>query len=195
MKEEKKGLFIPLNIQMFAEGDGETQEQPEPKTYSQEEMDKIIAERDKLKNANDALSRENAEHKRKEKAQLSDEEKKKQENEEKDKILEETKKELLSIKMSKELLVLGFEDSTVDEIIKSYTTLDGVEFAKSLSKNIKALIENVRKEEQDKFQKSSQTPPASTSGNDGIDPYVKKYVESKNNTNNTTKAREMYLKR
>ena len=62
-------LPLPFNIQLFAD-DGNVGGVETPKTYTQEEMDKIISERDKYKKANDDLSKENADYKRKQKEKL-----------------------------------------------------------------------------------------------------------------------------
>lgn len=186
MKE--KFNLLPLNIQMFAEGeDGGSEETP--KTYSQEDMDKIIAERDKLKQANDNLSKENADHKRKAKEKLSEEEKKAQAQQEKDKQLEEAQKELLSIKMSKELVLAGFDDKTTNDIIESFNAGDNVEFAKTLAKCINSLVDKVRKEEKEKFQQGAKVPPSgSGKQKSGLDPQVERYINRKTSSNS---AREM----
>ena len=69
-----KKQIIPLNIQLFAEDDGNG-DGGTPKTYSQSDIDKLNAELEKFKKANDNLSKENAEHKRKAKEKLTEEEK------------------------------------------------------------------------------------------------------------------------
>ena len=56
----KKRNLLPLNIQMFAENenvDNGGASEETPKTYSQEEYDKIIAERDKFKKSIDNLTK------------------------------------------------------------------------------------------------------------------------------------------
>lgn len=68
MKETKK--LMPLNIQLFAEGgtnDGGQGNDPTPKTYSQEDIDKLTNEIEKYKKSIDSLSKENADHKRRQK--------------------------------------------------------------------------------------------------------------------------------
>lgn len=188
----KKRTLIPLNIQLFGDDDGNggTNDNP-PKTYTQEEMDKLIAERDKYKKANDDLSKENADYKRKAKDKLSEEEKLAQEQKEKDTALANAQKELLSIKMSKEFMVAGFDEKSINEILESFNKGDSVEFAKFLSKQILTLVENVRKQEKENFQKSSVVPPTG-SGNGartGLDPVIEKYINSRNSNSNS--AREM----
>ena len=188
MKDNK--LLFPLNLQLFADDGGDNGGNGgQPKTYTQEEFDKLIAERDKFKKANDDLSKENANYKRQAKDKLSEEEKLAEERKEKDKILEETRKELLSIKMTKEFMNTGFDEKTISSIIESFNSGDSVKFAKDLSTHIKALIDNVRKEEQTKFQQSSTTPPANGGRSSGLDPMVERYISSKNSNSNS--AREM----
>lgn len=177
--------LLPFNIQLFAEGEGENGGSETPKTYSQEDFDKINAELEKFKKANDNLSKENADYKRKAKDKLSEEEKKVQEQKEKDKQLAEAQRELLSIKMSKEFMIAGFDEKTTNEIIESFNKGDSVEFSKTLSNCIKTLVDNVRKEEKENFQKGAKVPP-SGSGNirSGLDPQVERYINKKANSNN-----------
>lgn len=184
-----KKQLIPLNIQMFADGEGGVGNDT-PKTYSQEDYDKLNAELEKFKKANDNLSKENAEHKRKAKEKLSEEEKLAQAQKEKDEALANAQKELLSIKISKEFIVAGFDEKTTENLVKSFTEKDGVEFAKDLSLHIKTLIENVRKEEQLKFSQSSTIPPnGSGKKQSGLDPIVEKYINNKKS--NSSKAEEI----
>lgn len=189
MKEKK---FIPMNIQLFAEqepnnddGNGGNGTQ---KTYSQEEFDKLVAERDKYKKANDDLSKENADYKRKAKDKLSEEEKLAQAQKEKDEALANAQKELLSIKMSKEFMVAGFDETSTNKIIDSFNKGDSVEFAKTLSQEIKNLVENARKQEKENFQKSSTLPPNGSYNKNGLDPVVERYINNKKT--NTNSARE-----
>lgn len=182
---EKTNKRMPLNIQLFAEGGegGQGGEPNTPKTYTQEEVDKINAELNKIKKANDDLSKENAEHKRKAKEKLSEEEKIAQAQKEKDELLANAQKELLGIKMSKEFLVAGFDEQTVNSIVASFAEDDAVQFAKTITGCIKKLIENVRKEEQVKFQQSSTVPPTGSGKQSGLDPVVEKYINKKTTSN------------
>ena len=185
MKKTKR--LMPLNIQLFAEGgeDGQGGEPDTPKTYTQEEVDRLNAEIEKIKKANDNLSKENAEHKRKAKEKLSEEEKIAQAQREKEEALAAAQTELLQIKLSKEFLVAGFDEETVNTLVKSFTQEDGVQFAKTITNCIKKLVENVRKEEQVKFQQSGTQPPTGSGGSkSGLDPRVEKYIQTKNTNNN-----------
>ena len=185
----KKRNLLPLNIQLFAENeDGNGGNGGTPKTYTQEEFDKLIAERDKYKKANDDLSKENANYKRQAKDKLSEEEKIKQAQEEKDKLLADTQKELLSIKVSKEFISAGFDEKSTEAIIESFNKGDSVEFVKTLATHIKTLVENARKEEKENFQKSAKIPPSGSGKTSGLDPQVERYITKKSSNNS---AREL----
>lgn len=174
MKKTKE--LLSLQIQLFADdGDGDS---GTPKTYTQEDIDKLNAEMEKIKKANDNLSKENADYKRKAKEKLTEEERIAQAQKEQNELLANTQKELLGIKMSKEFIVAGFDEETVNKIVKSFSEEDGVQFAKTIASCIKTLVENVRKEEQTKFQQSSVVPPAGSGkiGN-GLDPTVERYIK------------------
>ena len=195
MKENKK--LFPLDLQLFANDglndggtNGGTNEIP-PKTYSEDEYNKLLTEIEKQKREKDKYSKELADLKKKEKDKLTEEEKLIEEQKARDEELEKTRKELLTIKMSKELMNIGFDEKTINTILESFSKGDGVEFAKTLSTHINILIENVRKEEKTKFQQNSTTPPTGNNGGriNGLDPVVERYIQNKNT--NTNKAREM----
>ena len=192
MKEKN---LLPLNIQMFAENedvvDNGGGSEETPKTYSQEEYDKIIAERDKFKKSIDNLTKENADFKRKQKEKMSEEEKIAEDQKEKDRVLQETQKELLGLKLSKEFMIAGFSEETTSLLIESFTNNDSVEFVKTLSKEIKNLVENARKQEQESFKQNGALPP---SGNQtsGMNSMVEKIIKERNSSN-SNKAREYYL--
>lgn len=167
----------------------EKNNQDQPKTYSEDEYNKLIEEIDEYKRVKDNLSKEIADYKRKAKDKLTEDEKKEQERLEKEEALANVQKELLSIKMSKEFLVCGFDETTTNTIIESFNKGDSVEFAKTLSNEIKKLVENVRKEEKENFQKSSILPPNGTHPNKtDKDPLLDMYLAKKKSQN---KAEEM----
>lgn len=176
--------ILPLNLQLFSEGGD-----PEPpKTYTQEEYDKLLQEVEKQKKEKDKYSKELSDFKKKEKEKLTEEEKLIEEQKLKDEELSNTKKELLTIKMSKELMTIGFDEKTITTILESYNKGDGVEFAKTLSTNILTLIENVRKEEQTKFQQSGVTPPnGGGKVTSGLDPVVERYINNRNSNKNVAR--------
>lgn len=193
MKENKN--LLTLDLQLFA-NDGSNEggttggnENP-PKNYSEEEYNKLLAEIEKQKREKDKYSKELADLKKKEKDKLTEEEKLIEEQKARDEELEKTRKELLTIKMSKELMNVGFDEKTINTILESFNKGDGVEFAKTLSTHINTLVENVRKEEKTKFQQSSITPPNGSSNiPSGLDPNVERYINNRNTNGN--KAREM----
>lgn len=190
----KKNLKLSLgkNLQLFAEG-GEGGDSGETTTtFTQEEMSKIQAELDKQKKEKDKYAKELAELRKLQKDKLSEEEKKAQEQKEKDEEFVKMQKELLSIKISKEFMVAGFDENATKKIVETFTNGDSIEFAKEISNQIKLLIENVRKEEKTKFQQSSIIPPSGNMKENGLDPIVEKYINSRS-FNNTNKARDMIL--
>lgn len=189
----ERNLLRLKGIQFFADDEGtEKDEADKAKTYSQEEFDNLKNEMEKMKRANDKLSSENADYKRKAKEKLSEDEKKLQEQKEKDEELENTKKELLSIKLSKEFMVAGFDEEQTNELIESFNDNNPVEFAKTLSKKIKELVDNVKKSMQEEFNKSSKIPDTSKKKSEsGIDPIIEKYINKKTATND---ARKQILK-
>lgn len=191
----KKRNLLPLNIQMFAENedvvDNGGASEETPKTYSQEEYDKIIAERDKFKKSIDNLTKENADFKRKQKEKMSEEEKIAEAQKEKDRVLQETQKELLGLKLSKEFMVAGFSEETTSSLVESFNNNDSVEFIKTLSKEIKNLVENARKQEQESFKQNGTLPPNGKQTS-GMNSMVEKIIKERN-LSNTNKAREYYL--
>lgn len=191
---EKRNL-LPLNIQMFAESedvvDNGGGSEDTPKTYSQEEYDKIIAERDKFKKSIDNLTKENADFKRKQKERMSEEEKLAEAQKEKDRVLQETQKELIGLKLSKEFMVAGFSEETTSSLVESFNNNDSVEFIKTLSKEIKNLVENARKQEQESFKQNGTLPPNGKQTS-GMNSMVEKIIKERNSSN-TNKAREYYL--
>lgn len=173
MFTEEKKRPLRLDIQLMAEDGGEDNGGKEtPKTYTEEEYLK-------LKKAFDDTASELSKAKKSAKEKLTEEEKLAQAQKEKDELLASTQKELLGIKMTKELLVAGFDETTCNVLIESYTKGDSVQFAKDLSTNIKTLIDNVRKEEQTKFQQSGKIPPNGNNNNDTKYDYIKELVPKK----------------
>lgn len=130
-----------------------------PKTYSEEEYNKLIQERDKFKNSIDKLTSENADYKRKAKDKLSEEEKLIQAQKEKDEALLSAQKELLGIKLTKEFMGCGFEETICEQLVESYHKGDIVAFTKDLKTNINTLVENKLKKYKELAQKNSTYPP------------------------------------
>ena len=88
-------------------------------------------------------------------------------------------------------MIAGFSEETTSSLIESFTNNDSVEFVKTLSKEIKNLVENARKQEQEFFKQNGALPP---SGNQtsGMNSMVEKIIKERNSSN-SNKAREYYL--
>ena len=90
-------------------------------------------------------------------------------------------------------MVAGFSEEQTNELIESFNDNNPVEFAKTLSKKIKELVENVKKSMQEEFNKSSKIPDTSKKKSEsGIDPIIEKYINKKTATND---ARKQILKK
>ena len=161
--KNRRGLMLPLNIQLFADGDGNNGDGggTPPKTYSEEEYNKMKA-------AFDKASSELAEAKKKEKAKMSEEEKKKAENEEKAKEFESMKKELKQMKLSKSLSKVFTEAEECENIVKAFLDDDLEKVVELISKSQDNFRKKVEEEAKSKFSKSAKVPGAN-SGDDGGD--------------------------
>ena len=115
----------------------------------------------------------------------------KERQKEKDRVLQETQKELLGLKLSKEFMIAGFNEETTSLLVESFNNNDSVEFIKTLSKEIKNLVENARKQEQESFKQNGTLPPNGKQQS-GMNSMVEKIIKERNSSN-TNKAREYYL--
>lgn len=153
-KVVKRGLLLPLRIQLFAEnGDGDNggdNNQPAPKTYTEEEFNKMKA-------AFDKASSDLAEEKKKAKARMSDDEKKKTEDEEKQRKFEEMEKELNKLKLTSSLAKV-FEESEIEGIVNAIVDNDVQTLADLISKSHEAYKKKVTDEAKKEFSKSSSVP-------------------------------------
>lgn len=173
-------LPLTLNIQLFADNDGNVGGVETPKTYTQEEMDKIISERDKYKKANDDLSKENADYKRKQKEKMTQEEQELEAQKIRDKEYEDMKRELNSSKMSKELSNCGLEEKDIEKIVNSLNDNDLIESCKLISSVINAQIEKIKKQnELDNQRKSIYPPQSSKDNNKQLSSFMQKRLEEK----------------
>lgn len=155
---ETKHKLESLNIQLFAEGgEGETGTEV-PKTYTQEEMNKIIAERDKFKNTIDNLSKENAEYKRNAKNKLSEEEKKAQEDAEKEEMYAQILKDNRQLKMTSILSQGGYSIEETNNLVELIIEADDTKIVDYLCKLKKDLTENITKSLQVEFSKNNHVP-------------------------------------
>lgn len=186
-KKFNNGWKLPLNIQLFAD-DGNVEGNNTPKTYTQEDMDRLIAERDKYKNANDNLSKENAEYKRKQKERMSQEEQEQEAQRIRDQEYEEMKRELNSSKMTKELSNCGLEEKDIEKIVGSLNDNDLIGSCKIISSIINAQIEKTKKEIELENQHKSIYPPQSTKDNKNQhNSFMQKRLEEKKRLYDSTK--------
>ncbi len=188
MKIETTRKMIPLNVQLFAEpnndngGNGGGND-PQPKTYSEEEYNKLKASFDKT-------SSELAEAKKREKAKMSEEEKKTQEQEEVNKKLAEYESKFEDYALKEELLKGNiFTTEEIDKVIKAKN--DKPALLKTIMELFNSKVDNIKKEAVADFMKSSNVGGGHAKGNNS-DQDVQDYIESKKN-DRTSKAREKFL--
>lgn len=175
--------LLPLNIQLFAEGDGNDGGTTQ-KTYSEEEYNKLKASFDKT-------SSELAEAKKQAKAKMSEDEKKAQEQEEVNKKLAEYESKFEDYALKEELLKGNvFTSEEIENIIKQKA--DKPTLLKTIMTLFNSKIENIKKEAVAEFMKSSDVG-GSNGGKSSTDKDVENYINSTKKTT-TSKAREHYLK-
>ncbi len=150
--KKRKNLWLPLNIQLFADEGGEGGAET-PKTYSEEEFNKMKA-------AFDKASSELAEAKKKAKDKLSEDEKKRLESEEKDKEFESMKKELKKMKISKSLSKVFTDSEECEGIANAFIEDDIEKVIDLISKSQENFRKQVETEAKSKFSKSAKIPGA-----------------------------------
>ena len=185
---KKEGLRLG-NIQFFAEGDdgGTT-----PKTYSQEEVDKLNAEMAKYKARVDELSKNEKKYKDEIKAKLSEEEKKAQEQEEINKKLADYESKFEDFALKEELVKLNtFTSEEIESIVKEKG--DKVALLKTIGTLVTAKLEKAKKDAIAEYMRSSDVSGSGGSGTKKGDKDVEAYIQ-KNKQNTTSKARDYYLK-
>lgn len=191
---KKHNLIRPLNIQLFADDNGGGQ----PKTYSQEEYEALLKERDNLKNRTDELSKSEKSLKEQLKGKLSEEEKSKQEKEELEKQmreeLEKLKNDNLTYKIKGELASGGFNQAEIDNLTKHIVANDVDALIKELSTQRKAFEEELRKNITAELQKQNKLPGGSGNGGDEVQPEIQEYIENKKKQNQSN-AREYWTKK
>lgn len=181
MKEE---LRKKLNIQFFAEPDNATGGTDggngnQPKTYSEEEYNKLKNDYDKLKTQFDKTSSDVAELKKQAKAKLSEEEQKAQENAEKEKQFADMQSQIEDYQLKDELLKGNiFTNEDIEKIILSKN--DKKELLKSIVSLVQAKIVEERKNAIEEFMRSSDVN-ASSNNNGNIDSTVQAYIDSQKN--------------
>ena len=192
MKEE---LRKKLNIQFFAEPDngaGGTDggNGNQPKTYSEEEYNKLKNDYDKLKTQFDKTSSDVAELKKQAKAKLSEEEQKAQENAEKEKQFADMQSQIEDYQLKDELLKGNiFTNEDIEKIILCKN--DKKELLKSIVSLVQAKIVEERKNAIEEFMRSSDVN-ASSNNNGNIDSTVQAFIDSQKNKVYSN-ARKHYL--
>ena len=189
MKVEKK-LLLPLNIQLFADGEGEG-EGGTPKTYSEEEYKKIQEDYAKMKASFDKASSELAEEKKRNKAKMSEDEKRKADDEEKQKQFDEMSKKLKRFEL-KASLSKSFADTEIDDIVEAIIENDSNKLAELISKSHEEYKKKVTEEAKKTFSKSSKVPGGNGEGQDDedektklIEDLAKSQSKDKPNSNNS----------
>ena len=183
--ETTQKMKFPLNIQLFAEGDGEQggNDNP-PKTYSEQEYLKLKASFDKV-------SSEVADLKKQAKARLSEDEKKEQEQEEVNQKLAEYESKFEDYALKDELMKGNvFTSEEIESIIKEKHNKPTL--LKTMVELFNKKVENIKKQAVADFMKSSDVGGGSGSGN-AIDKDVQAFIDG-NKNDRTSKARERYLK-
>ena len=185
-----------LNIQFFAEPDNGTGgtdggNDNQPKTYSEEEYNKLKNDYDKLKTQFDKTSSDVAELKKQAKAKLTDDEKKAQENAEKEKQFADLQSQIEDYQLKDELVKGNiFTNEEIDKILPNKN--DKKELLKSVMTLFQAKIEEAKKNAVAEFMRSSDVS-ASSNGNNKIDSTVQAYIDSQK-TKNDSNARKHFLK-
>ena len=172
MKVERK-IFLPLrlNIQQFAEDNGEGGAGA-PKTYSEEEYNKIQAELSKYKASFDKASSDLAEEKRKAKAKMTEDEKKAQEDAEKEAKFNEMAKELQKFKL-KSSLGKVFEGENLDNVVEAIVSNDLNKVTEIIVKTQEEFKTKTTEELKQQFSKSSKIPGGVSSDDDSDDDVIK----------------------
>lgn len=182
---KKEGLRLG-NIQFFAENEGGE----DPKTYSQEEVDKLNAEMAKYKARVDELSKNEKKYKDEIKAKMSEDEKKAQEQEEINKKLADYESRLEDFALKEELVKTNvFTSEEIESIVKEKG--DNVALLKTIGGLVNAKIEKAKKDAVAEYMRSSDVSGSGGGAKNG-DKDVEAYIE-KTKQSSTSKAREYYL--
>lgn len=184
-KQNKTRGMIPLNIQLFAEpssndGGGNPDNgkgnEPQTKTYTEEEYNK-------LKSSFDKTASEIAELKKQLKAKQTDDEKKAEEEAEKEKQYNELVKQNKEMKIANKLATAGYSEKDIQTLSKPILEGDVDALCTVLSDLRKTMTEEITKAAQDQFNKSSKIPggKGNTSDNDTPEE-VQAYIDAKKNS-------------
>lgn len=178
-EKERRKFLLPLNIQLFADGDGDGGDGGSPKTYSEEEYKKVQDELAKMKASFDKTSSELAAEKKKAKEKLSEEEKKRLEGEEKEKQFAEMQKELKQMKLSKNLSKVFTDEGECEAIAKAFMDDDIDKVIELIGKSHENFKKKVEEEAKSKFSKSAKVPGAADHNGDGDDSKIAELAKKK----------------
>ena len=172
-----RGL-MPLNIRLFGSGEGDgdpnpnLQNDPQPKTYSEEEYLK-------LKAAFDKSSSDLAKAKKDLAARQSDEEKKAAEEAEKQQQYEDLVKQNKEMKISATLATAGYSEKDIQTLAKPLLEGNIEEACKVLATLRKEMEEEITKRAKDEFNKSSRIPGGTGGADDDIPEDIQALVDAK----------------
>lgn len=186
MKERRN--LLPLNIQLFAEGDSksvetnsstEVEETPKIKTYSENEYNALKSALDKAnaeaKKSKDAL-----------RARLSDDEKAKEAEDLRAKEHEQIKQELRELKLSNALISGGFTQEETEKLVELRVNDDDTAFAKYLTDLRKNIVETTTQTTRKTFSQENHIPGGTSGDETATSRAVQKAKAFKNET---TKAK------
>ncbi len=189
MQQTIKKMLFPLNIQLFADGDGDdgkggTDQNPPKQKYSDEEYEKLKASFDKA-------SSELAEAKKQLKGKQTEDEKKAEEEANRQKEVDNLKREVATYKI-KNSLQECFEKEEVEKISKAILDGDMDSLIKNLVDIRKAYKDKIYAQAKDEFSKSARIPGGNGSSSDNNDnPTVQEYLKGKQNKGKTN-AKEFF---
>lgn len=162
-----KKPYLPLRLQLFAEPEGppedtqaeatttEATDQPETKVFTQEDIDKAIADRIKRENQKTAKQVKELQTKLDafENANKTDEEKAQAEAQAKEQALQEKDAELSTLRLQFEAVKNGVPEDKLEKFIKLAKLSDEEEFADKVAETLKDFPEFATQQEELKTPK------------------------------------------
>lgn len=192
--EIKKLFRYPLNIQLFAEGNGDGEgngSTPQDNHESKETPSKEAYE--KLKNEFDKTASELAKIKREQKAKMSEDEKLKAEQQEREAHYQELERKVLKSDMQNELINSGLDNKSISKILDEYFKDEKpnvINLCKIIAQEVSSNIKTIKEQAKDEFQRSSTLPPSGDS--DKKDQFIQGLIKS-NSNKSSNNARDYYL--
>lgn len=177
MQQTTKKWLFPLNIQLFADGEGDngnggTDQNPPQQKYSDEDYLKLKASFDKT-------SSDLADLKKQLKSKQTDEEKKAEEEATRQKEVDDLKREVATYKIQNSLQE-SFEKEEVEKISKAILDGDVDSLVKNLVELRKAYKEKIYTQAKEEFSRSAKIPGGNGGSSDDEDnPTVQNYLKSK----------------